>query len=269
MHLLHLLLSTSTSSAAPILLPNCCIPHLRTVAKHQTTSKLQLPVGRRLSGHNTWDAVPRRYSQKLSRAETEYYDAVSVHDTEHEQQLTSINSAEELNAIAMQLQEQLQQRASGGVPGVSGAAARLAMSSGGSRPPWMPETPLLFARKCCCCCCFSMHLPAVSCMQCRRFLGIVPGRVITCTAGIASVARSCSVPNVAHAQVTHLICLILLPKLAAQHFLICNFTLLIPLLSLPCALLQPRVPASCLCLRTVALQHTGRMTWLVPHPSHR
>jgi hypothetical protein len=109
-------------------------------------------VGRRLSGHKTWDAIPRRPShtvaQKLSRAETEYYDAQSTHDSEHEQQLATINSVEELDAIAaqLQLQMQLQQRESGGVPGVSGAAARLANSSAG-RPPWVPETPLLFARK--------------------------------------------------------------------------------------------------------------------------
>jgi hypothetical protein len=111
-------------------------------------------VARRLSGHKTWDAVPRRHSHKLtgsalSRAETEYFDAESVCDTsEHEQHLATIDSTEELDAIASQLQEQLQQRASGGVPSVSSVEARLANSAGQvGRAPWIPETPLLFARK--------------------------------------------------------------------------------------------------------------------------
>uniref|UniRef100_A0A383WPQ1 Uncharacterized protein n=1 Tax=Tetradesmus obliquus TaxID=3088 RepID=A0A383WPQ1_TETOB len=123
---------------------------MQLVAECRAASKPpQLPVGRRLSGHKTWDAVPRRHSQKLSqlsRAETEYYDAESCHGSDHsDHQLPPINSTEELETIASQLQEQLQlqQQPSGGVPGVSGAAARLA--SGGSRPPWVPETPLLFA----------------------------------------------------------------------------------------------------------------------------
>lgn len=115
-----------------------------TVGERGAPSKLQLPVGRRLSGHKTWDAVPR-HSQKLSRAETEYYDAVSVHDAEHEQQQANSGSTEELDAVASQLQQQLQQRVSGGVPGRSGAEQRLANSAG--RALWVPETPLLFARK--------------------------------------------------------------------------------------------------------------------------
>lgn len=144
----------------PLPLTPLCSSILPTVAECRAASKPpQLPVGRRLSGHKTWDAVPRRHSQKLSqlsRAETEYYDAESCHGSDHsDHQLPTINSTEELETIASQLQEQLQlqQQPSGGVPGVSGAAARLA--SGGSRPPWVPETPLLFAREwwCCCCCC--------------------------------------------------------------------------------------------------------------------
>jgi hypothetical protein len=124
-------------------------PPAGKLAEHAASSKPQLPVGRHLSGHKTWDAVPRRHSQnvtqKLSRADTEYYDAESVCDTEHEQHLATIDSTEELDAIASQLQEQLQRRASGGVPGVSSAEAQLVNSA--CRAPWIPETPLLFARK--------------------------------------------------------------------------------------------------------------------------